>query len=90
MAGLSKLKSTPSLPESEKIAVCAECGKTRLTFIFTEDVFHFTHGMYKRVCEVCLLEMQLKYAREQAAKIPELEEQLKQAKEKVRLSEEGS
>jgi hypothetical protein len=61
---------------------CAKCGKREGTtgWVGTSGILAWTHGMYERWCEICILEAQLEYARERATKIPEMEKRLEELK----------
>lgn len=59
--------------------ICARCGTNRATEWWCPDgVTAFVHGMAAPWCMRCVLEEQLKAARESAARVPELEQQLAQ------------
>ena len=63
--------------------VCANCGKERPTSTFLPDgggAMAWTHGMSAEWCKVCIVEKQLKHARERADAIPGLEQELMEAR----------
>lgn len=61
---------------------CQNCGKRPSTKQWIGDggALAMTHGFYKLWCDVCVLTAQLKHARAQAKKIPDLERLLRNAK----------
>lgn len=63
---------------SEPSGPCANCGKHEATQRWIGDggSLAYIHGMYSFWCECCVFKEQLRYARERAAAIPELERQL--------------
>jgi len=63
---------------------CQNCQQRPATTFWTgtEGTLAFVHGMYQQWCMVCCLKEQLRYAREQAARIPEIEAHLAQLETK--------
>lgn len=58
---------------------CTNCHQRPATAWWSpEGVLGFVHGNRAAWCRVCVVETQLQHAREQAARIPELEAQLQQ------------
>lgn len=57
---------------------CDNCGNRPATHWWTADggVLAATHGFYAAWCMRCIVTAQLRYAREMAATIPELEKKL--------------
>ena len=57
--------------------LCDNCHKHEATVEWVGDggILDHMHGFYKMWCERCTIKAQLKYAREQAARIPELEKE---------------
>ena len=56
---------------------CEKCGKREATQTFAQDEMSFIHGMSSQWCEYCVVKTQLENAREQAKRIPMLENKLK-------------
>ena len=48
------------------------------TWVADAGVLGLLHGMHQRWCSLCVVKEQLKYAREKAAAIPALEQQLRE------------
>jgi len=46
------------------------------------DALSYIHGLYEKWCEICVLEAQIKHAKERAAELPAMEEKLKALLEK--------
>lgn len=63
------LNPTPSGP-------CSICEKRPATLWWSEGALAFARGMKQARCERCAVEEQLKFARERAAAVPELEKRL--------------
>lgn len=55
---------------------CSVCKQRPATLWWTEGTIAYVHGMKQARCERCCVEEQLKFARERAAVIPELERRL--------------
>ena len=55
---------------------CQNCGKRPATENFTTDTTAFAHGWVQRWCGVCVLEVQIKHAKERARKLPAMERKL--------------
>ena len=50
---------------------CMKCKKREATKTFVSGgIMGLVHGMYEQWCEICVVETQLKFAREQAELIP--------------------
>ena len=64
--------------------ICNNCGKREGTLIWTGDggTLAYIHGQYEMWCEVCVIETQLKQAKEVVKRIPELEKRLEELLEK--------
>lgn len=58
------------------VTLCARCGLRPATETWTESAFAFAHGLFQRWCKRCVVEAQLAFAREVAARIPRLEAEL--------------
>lgn len=73
---MEEIKVNNEIPQPS--GPCQKCNQRPATAFWTgsEGAIGFVHGFYQQWCEVCCLEESLKYAREQAARIPELEDQL--------------
>lgn len=56
---------------------CQNCGKREATQTFAQDEMSFIHGMTSQWCDYCVVKTQLDNAREQAKRIPILEQKLK-------------
>ena len=58
--------------------ICANCGKREATqnWVGEGGALAWSHGMTQRWCEICCLYEQIKFAKEQAKRIPELEKKL--------------
>jgi hypothetical protein len=67
------------IPSNKK---CDHCKKHKATVIWlgSGGMLEYTHGMCEYICICCSLKAQLKYAKEQAERIPELEKELKECK----------
>jgi hypothetical protein len=67
------------LPQPRK-KPCENCGSRLGTEIWSPGgTIAYVHGMFSLWCTVCVLEAQLKHAREQAALIPDLQAKLVEA-----------
>jgi len=74
--GICSLCGCQAFTEEDRCANC-KTRKATMDWVGEGGVLAWTHGMYTRWCEYCATEAQLKYARERAAAIPELEAKLK-------------
>jgi hypothetical protein len=65
---------------------CAKCKKRKATAWWTGEngVMGAIHGMAEAYCDICVVLSQLKYAKEQAARLPALEALLKVHKARLR------
>jgi hypothetical protein len=63
--------------------LCTVCNLRPGTEIWVGEggAMAYVHGHYSMRCEICVLEEMLSYARARAAAIPQLEEDLRKAKE---------
>lgn len=62
----------------ESLGICRNCGQREATIKWVGDggSLGFVHGHWVPWCERCMVEAQLRYARERAADIPDLEARL--------------
>ena len=63
---------------------CQKCGERPGTenWVGEGGTLAFVHGLVALWCKVCVLEAQLKYAKDRASQIPNIEKQLLEAKNK--------
>lgn len=59
---------------------CQKCGKRPGTERFATDQTAFTHGWVQMWCVICVLEAQIKHAKERARKLPAMERKLARLK----------
>lgn len=78
--GFNKWKCPFCEKEKNDKVLCANCKKRVATqnWVGEGGVFSFVHGLYQEWCEICCITEQLKYAKQQAEKIPELEKKLEE------------
>jgi hypothetical protein len=57
---------------------CDRCGKRKATVIWANDTLHYVHDSYEYRCDICCVEEQLEFAKEQVKRIPKLEEKLEE------------
>ena len=69
------LSSAPRSESATPLVKCANCG-TREGTLRWGDALALTHGGGAMWCEVCAITVQLRHARERAARIPEMEARL--------------
>lgn len=62
---------------------CRKCNERPATEMWSEGALAAMHGAYAFWCKVCVLTAQLEHARERAAAIPELEQQLAELRGKA-------
>ena len=69
--------------------ICQRCKKRKATENWTNEggLLAFIHGMYQQWCRICCLEEQLRFARKQAAGIPNLEKILVEELKKEKISD---
>jgi hypothetical protein len=70
--------------------LCQKCGQREATETWTNDLMSFVHGMSQEWCNYCCIKEQLDFAREQAMRIPQLEELLKRELLKMEQDEKNS
>lgn len=60
--------------------ICQNCGKREATITWVGEggTLAWVHGMGQEWCKLCCVKEQLKYAKKQAERIPELKEELRQ------------
>lgn len=59
---------------------CQKCGQRQATQVWIGEggTLAFVHGQYQLWCDLCVVQVQLEYARESAKRIPELEKKLEE------------
>lgn len=62
----------------KEVVMCENCGNREATLVWSNSSMGYVHGMYESWCEICCVEEQLKFAKKQANRIPELEKKLKE------------
>ena len=67
--------------------LCQKCKKREATETYVDDMMSFIHGWTYQWCNYCVLTTQLAHAREQALRIPILENELKLELLKMELEE---
>ncbi len=61
----------------DMLRMCPHCGKRPGTHDFAQDVTAFAHGWSEKWCEICVLEVQIEYARQAAGRLSDLESRLR-------------
>ncbi|MDE2104780.1 MAG: hypothetical protein KGL39_46515 [Patescibacteria group bacterium] len=70
-----------AITQGTSTRLCQHCGKREATQNFTTDGTAFSHGWMQRWCDICVLEVQVKHARERARALPELARELKRLRQ---------
>lgn len=61
---------------NEQPRLCENCGERPGTRVFAADGTAFAHGWTQLWCDRCVIEKQIAHAEAQAARLPELEDEL--------------
>lgn len=68
----NNIMSRPSELEADGTRLCEKCGERPGETEFYWDMLEATHGFGKWWCQRCVLTTQLKFCQDQAAKIPDI------------------